>query len=389
MRISFIKTNSLFAILLPIIFLASNFTLIPAEAQENIDFGTPCKWMVGSCEGQTNWVQVLDESMCNYAKPGPYYNKCCCPYSHVNPDIKAKKEKPKFILPELQISIPGLTFTPTSTILKKWDEETGGYDVSIPWIGEYIKAVYNYSLSIAGILAALILMGGGILWLVSGGDASKITQAKELILGSVIGLVILMCSYILLIQINPALTKFQNINIKGISKNIFDTPDMDVSFSPLLTQENPFQDACVQAKKGDWSLCESYGEKIPDGLVMLEGKRVEKNTAAAYNQAVECVKEKNNGENPFQINSAFRSAQGQIDTKKHYIKLGKSEFAATPCCSNHGSGKAIDIKRKDGSQMSWAYNESSGLRECMNKYGLYAKLSSTPNEPWHFSPSGY
>lgn len=143
---------------------------------------------------------------------------CCCP----NPSYTAPKATPpKFVMPELQISIPGLKLT-SGDAIKYTDNGDGTYYYQIPWLSEYILGVFNYGLSVAGILAAIVLMAGGVLWLVSSGDASKVTQAKELIIGSITGLVILSSSYIILTQINPALTQFYPIGIGTIKQGDFE-----------------------------------------------------------------------------------------------------------------------------------------------------------------------
>ena len=99
---------------------------------------------------------------------------------------------------------------------------------------------------------------------------------------------------------------------------------------------------------------------------------------------MECVKEKNGGVSLFGINNSWRSPKRQVEIRLKYEQAGKSSQAALPCCSNHGSGQAIDINYLKGA-MSWAYNEKSGLKECMNANGLYANIDS---EPWHWSPTG-
>jgi hypothetical protein len=136
---------------------------------------------------------------------------CCCKNQAYTSPTAAT---PKFTIPELQIPLPTLKLS-EATCVNRGD---GTSQCQIPWISEYILAVYNYGLSIAGILAAIMLMAGGALWLVSGGDVSKITQAKELIVGSITGVVILFSSYIILMEINPDLTKFYPITIGTIKK---------------------------------------------------------------------------------------------------------------------------------------------------------------------------
>jgi len=125
-------------------------------------------------------------------------------------------DPPKFNIPQLQISIPNLKFNKVECIPNDMSSATSTYECSIPWLSQYISAIYDYGVGIAGILAAIVLMAGGILWLVSGGDAGKVTQARELIVGSVIGLIILMSSYIILEQINPDLVKLKSIKIGAI-----------------------------------------------------------------------------------------------------------------------------------------------------------------------------
>jgi len=138
---------------------------------------------------------------------------CCCTGDYFN---ASTQEAPKFVIPTLQVDINGLQeklSQPQCEI-----DESGNYQCKVFWLSEYIINIYDYGVKIAGILAALVLMAGGILWLVSGGDASKVTQAKELIIGSVSGLVILLASYIILAQINPDLVNFQPITVGRLEK---------------------------------------------------------------------------------------------------------------------------------------------------------------------------
>lgn len=117
-----------------------------------------------------------------------------------------------------QVSVPNSEFTsqqPTNVSLPSKD----GSELVSDLLPRYIKAFYNYGLAIVGILAAIVLMGGGVIWLTSGGDAGKVSQAKELITGSIIGTILLLCSWIILNTINPEL-----LNFKPISTDIITNP---------------------------------------------------------------------------------------------------------------------------------------------------------------------
>jgi hypothetical protein len=110
-----------------------------------------------------------------------------------------------------QVTIPNSNFNNTvSTTIGTYNNTTGKIDSTL--LAQYIGAIYNYGLAIAGILATIMLMAAGIIWLTSGGDSGKITQAKELISGSIAGLIILIVSWVILNTINPDL-----VNLKAIS----------------------------------------------------------------------------------------------------------------------------------------------------------------------------
>ena len=71
-------------------------------------------------------------------------------------------------------------------------------------IGDYIKIVYNYSLIILGILAAVMIVVAGIQYVGSAGSQEMIGSAKKKIVGAVIGLALAYMSYTILGMINPS-----------------------------------------------------------------------------------------------------------------------------------------------------------------------------------------
>lgn len=76
-------------------------------------------------------------------------------------------------------------------------------------VGDYIKTVYNYALSIAAILAVIMIIVAGTQWVMSGGNSEQITSARKRIVGSIVGLLIAYLSYVILNTINPALVNMR------------------------------------------------------------------------------------------------------------------------------------------------------------------------------------
>ncbi len=57
------------------------------------------------------------------------------------------------------------------------------------------KQITNTALYIVGIIAVIMLIIGGIRYVISGGDSKKVTDAKNTILYAIIGLIIAFLSY--------------------------------------------------------------------------------------------------------------------------------------------------------------------------------------------------
>lgn len=120
--------------------------------------------------------------------------------------------EPRFIIPDytFQVKIPGAS--------DKLSTVTCTDTCEIPWISEYFFSVYTYLLGIAAIIAVVILMAAGLLWIVSGGDATKVGKAKTMITGSITGLLLLVSITTLLTYINPDLIKLGSVSINNIDR---------------------------------------------------------------------------------------------------------------------------------------------------------------------------
>jgi len=70
---------------------------------------------------------------------------------------------------------------------------------------QYIKYIFNFSVALAGLVAFGALIYGGFRYLTSVGAPTAQTEAKDQIFAGIIGLVILLSSYLILTTINPQL----------------------------------------------------------------------------------------------------------------------------------------------------------------------------------------
>ena len=124
---------------------------------------------------------------------------------------------------DLQVPIPGGSDSIT-------------FDKTTKPIGQYIQWLYSYAISIVGIVATIMLMFGGFTWLTAGGSGEKVGKARDIIFGSLSGLVLALTSYTILAMINPDLVNFR---IQEINRPItpVHTPSVNPSAATAVTNE--------------------------------------------------------------------------------------------------------------------------------------------------------
>ncbi|MFA7245304.1 MAG: transglycosylase SLT domain-containing protein [Candidatus Magasanikbacteria bacterium] len=128
-------------------------------------------------------------------------------------EVELKKPTPK-------INIPGVNFSDIDVEKMKSTDELGTTWLQIPFIGEYIAALYKYGIVLITFIAVIMLIFSGISLIASAGNSEIVEKAKKRIIYSVIGIVISTVSYTLLYIINPNLVNLKSLKIlyvKGIS----------------------------------------------------------------------------------------------------------------------------------------------------------------------------
>ena len=136
--------------------------------------------------------------------------------------------------PNIVVDIPGMEPFTDITV-------NPGESAAVPYLAQYIISIYRYGIIFGSIIAVVMLMIGGILFLTSGGIPANASKGKELIFGSIIGIVLLICSNLILKIINPNLTKLDPITLESI-KEAYVSPYELVDYAdtePTTTSTEP------------------------------------------------------------------------------------------------------------------------------------------------------
>lgn len=114
------------------------------------------------------------------------------------------------IVPILNIPIPGFSGFSTPTT-------ANGY-TSSSFIAEYINAVYGWVLGAAALIAVVMMMIGGLQYVLARGKPKYITKAKTRITNAITGVILLLIVYDLAYLMNPNITLLTNLNVLTVQQ---------------------------------------------------------------------------------------------------------------------------------------------------------------------------
>jgi len=329
------------------------------------------------------------------------------------------------IIPRFSINIPTVTLTDV-VVHEEGDIRT----YYIPWIADYILGVYKYAVYIATILAATMLMIGGIEWLTSAGNAGRAGKAKTRITDAVIGLGLTAFAYLILLTINPGLIALNSLEIRTVRQEPFPqverfdradvaaaadhsgaVPDIPegggegcVSGTRVCSTIEQCRTLCERGQ-ANWPRCNdvtidpSEVEAIPEspGLVVRNNQRGPEALITKLARAGEIARSMNPNYS-IEVVSSYRPLSRQIQIACRKIEEGTESTlgtsAAWPGGSAHGSGRAADVRLLENGrpitstsysgQSNSRYEEPAGtLLQIMSRAGFvrYSK------EIWHFEIS--
>ena len=88
--------------------------------------------------------------------------------------------------------------------------------------------ISNTILYIVGIISVIMLVWGGLRYIISGGDSKKVNDAKNTVLYAIIGLIIAILSYVIInFVLNAVGTTDQTVNPETTQTTGSDEPDFD------------------------------------------------------------------------------------------------------------------------------------------------------------------
>jgi len=131
------------------------------------------------------------------------------------------------IIPKLNVQIPGFTEDFFEVV------EDGNY-LNVNFLGEYVVAWYRWLIGSATIIATVMIMVGGVQYMLGKG-MGQIDSAKKRIQSAVIGLVLLLGSYVILYTVNPQLTFFEPLRVQYVAYVALPLEEQaDLAYDPNL-----------------------------------------------------------------------------------------------------------------------------------------------------------
>jgi len=153
----------------------------------------------------------------------------------------------------LQVSIPGITKTCKYNVqemknnkLEPVTKKCHHVESNLP---AYIKTLYSFLIGVIAIIAVISIMVGGLKWILAAGNATVIGAARQQITAAVAGLILALCSFVILNMINPSLTNLRPIDPKNVD-TIEQATTWCADFPKYYNKAK--NQLYVFAKEGDW-----------------------------------------------------------------------------------------------------------------------------------------
>ncbi len=183
------------------------------------------------CYELNNTEGSYELSCLQFAGQGGYINVKISQFNVTPPASEAsaasKIVDKDFIVPVLNIKIPG--FSGFSLPEKTVD----GSSVAVNFIAEYINAIYGWIIAAAALVAVVMMMLGGLQYVMSRGKSKYIEKAKTRITNAITGLVLLLAAYNIASLIDPNTINLNSLTVQYVNEIIMDTDNTGADVAAL------------------------------------------------------------------------------------------------------------------------------------------------------------
>lgn len=128
-----------------------------------------------------------------------------CPAAPVSAPATEAPRPFQSLNPNPAFPIPGVEFTPAVQ---------NGSEVAVPFLAQYIGGIFRFMIGLGSIAASAMIVYGGFRYLMAA-SLPDVKDGKETIKDAILGLVVLLGSYVILQTINPEL-----LNLRPLSLNV-------------------------------------------------------------------------------------------------------------------------------------------------------------------------
>ena len=180
------------------------------------------------------------------------------------------------VIPILNVPIPGLDFGDSVTYDSEGNQQAN-------FLAKYIDALYRYLIVIAAVVAIVMVMVGGLQYILSRGNAEAVKKAKERITNAVIGLVLLFAAYDIAFLLDPDTVRFESLSIKTVPfQEVPEEFEDDFSLDGVAGEVLDKDVITIPSDASSYHIINHAGK---DGRISLETYNALKTAAAAYYKA--------------------------------------------------------------------------------------------------------
>lgn len=229
--------------------------------------------------------------------------------------------------PTPRIELPGLSFTPLDQVKNAVDKDaSGSYYIHIPYLGEYLAALYRFGVAVIIILAVIVIIVSGLQYTLSQGDQGAIGSAKDRIVKAVVGMLLALLSYVIVYIINPTLVRFDSLDILYVQ---------GIGFASDVERNPPPQTGITSNREWYFNVLGSSEQDVQSQLVTLPNFLGRKNIPVHKH-----------------AEDAFRAVQEEVDSKlpgwkgENVWTFNWRQVKGSSTMSLHAWGIAVDVNPK-------------------------------------------